>query len=213
MLNSNQPSSTHQNVYSTDSDYRSEFTNISSLNTYPYGNYINDYNTVYSNEQYRPLSAIELNETQLDALEKSELQNQDVKYVHLEEPNFHSQAANHVPPEALVSPVQVDQYKPHQYANETKNEYQSIQPHQPPTYLQSESAERGNDYVVNTPYMPDQAKKDKNLLARFCGQLFSIILVIFMLLLSFLLIRSFQSGLTASYIARHNQNEWRKQDK
>lgn len=218
----------NQNTYTTDADYRSEFSNITKLHTYPHGNYINDYNTIYSNEQYVPLSANDLNEAQLNAQERNEIQNQNPNYEHLEQRNFldpreqqqinflalrEQQQLDYLRSQEQQRP-EVDQYKQNQYTDEVKNVYENFAPHQPPSYLHSENSERGNDYVINTPYTTSPAaKKNKNLLARFCGQLFGIFLIIFMLLLSFLLIRSFQAGITASYIARHNQNEWRKHDK
>ena len=207
----------YQNVYSTEDDYRSKFTNITELNTYPHGNYINDYNTQYTNEEYRPLSAIDLNdlnETRSNQNEKQEFALQNGKYVEL----------NADYPAATAEEPQIaDQYRP--------NEYQSVEKFNtlpPPSYQQSTNLpslnqqspnlqtfygpQRSNDYVINTPYSVsnETAKPNKNFVVRFCGQLFSILLIIFMLLLSFLLIKSFQANLTASYIAKHNHNEWRK---
>lgn len=196
----------YQNTYSTESDYRSElspgFTNLSSLNTYPHENY----NTVYVNEHYRPLSAIELNETQLNAQERVEQQNANLnvkyldKYVELNPEYLESDQANQ---------LNANQYQPNNY-----NSYEPVQ--KPPPYSEAVDSPmfagpRSNDYVINTPYpTPDQkARTNKSIAARCCGQLFSVFLVVFMLLLSFLLIQSFRANLTASYIAKHNQNEWR----
>lgn len=192
----------YQNLYSDESHYRSElspgFTNINSLNTFPHENY----NTQYVNAVYRPLSAMELNETQLNAQERVEQQNANLsnKYMELN-PEYleNDHQAN--------EPINANQYQPNTY-----NSYEPVQ--KPPPYEATEppmfSGPRSNDYVINTPYpMPDQKVKNKSVAARCCGQLFSVFLVVFMLLLSFLLIQSFRANLTASYIARHNQNEWR----
>ena len=200
----------YQNTYSTENDYRSElspgFTNITDLNTYPHANYINDYNTVYVNaEPYRPLSAFEMTETQPNAQERVEQQNANllgVKYMQLNPDYLEADQAN--------------QPNPNQYQQNSYSSYEQNAPpiQKPPPYSESEPiypGARSNDYVINTPYpMPDQKNKpSKSIVARCCGQLFSVFLVVFMLLLSFLLIQSFRANLTASYIARHNQNEWR----
>ena len=202
----------YENTYSTENDYRSElspgFTNISSLNTYPHGNYINDYNTVYVNEHYRPLSAFELSEVQSNAQERVEQQNADLAgkgYMQLNPADYlEMEQAN-----------QQHQPNPNQYQLNNYNSYEPTMPIQkPPPYSEDEAmypGARSNDYVINTPYpTPDQKNKpSRSVVARCCGQLFSVFLVVFMLLLSFLLIQSFRANLTASYIARHNQNEWR----
>lgn len=196
------------NTYSNESHYRSEydnqFTNISTLNTYPHGNYINNYNTIYSNEEYRPISSIKVSDSKLDQQlgGNYETQNQSNNYEQLK-------------PEAYL-----DNQHPLAEAYYQLNQNAHFQ-QQPPPYQDNpmdrlaEYPQRCNDYIVNTPYTSPSTQpiKNKSFFARFCGQLFSIFLVIFMLLLSFLLIRSFQAGLTATYIARHNQNEWRKHDK
>lgn len=206
-----QQNSHYQNTYSTEKDYRSElspgFSNISELNTYPHQNYISDYNTVYVNAEYRPLSAFELNENQPNAQERVEQQNADLsrKYMELNPSGYlEDDQAN-----------QKHQPNPNQYQQNSYNLYEPTVPiHKPPPYSEDElmfPSARSNDYVINTPYpTPDQKNKpSKSIVARCCGQLFSVFLVVFMLLLSFLLIQSFRANLTASYIQKHNQNEWR----